>query len=218
MNNTNAYFTIEDNFYLIDCGFTSFQNVIQLDDFKNTQTVTIFVTHLHADHAGSLPMLVSYCLNIMKIKCSIVFPLTTVKDLLLLMGIPDNEYDYYPSWNHIGKKGKLEVEVYEVDHTPLMKCFSYSFTYEKSTFYISGDSATIPEKVIFQFKEGEIDRIYQDTMSGKGLHPSHGTLQMLDSIFTPDLRNRVFCTHYNKDFRSTIREHGYGIIYEYSKN
>lgn len=215
MNNTNEFFLIGDHFYLVDCGFTTFQNVIRLEEFKKARSVTVFLTHLHADHAGSLPMFVSYCFNIKEVLCSIVFPLNTVNEYLLLTGIPGEEYEYHPNWNDSMGDGKLIVEAFEVEHTPLMKCFAYTFSYENSTIYISGDSSKIPERVLDRFNEGKIDRIYQDTMYCEGPHPAHGTLQMLNNTFTPGQRNRVFCIHYNKDFRSAIRENGYGVIYDY---
>lgn len=49
--NTSAYFEIENKIWLIDCGFTVFNEVRNCLDLNKYEEVNVIITHLHNDHA-----------------------------------------------------------------------------------------------------------------------------------------------------------------------
>lgn len=62
--NTSAYFTNKDQLYVIDGGESVFLKLYQKELLKKYAGITIMVTHMHADHVGSLrlsfPIVIMY--------------------------------------------------------------------------------------------------------------------------------------------------------------
>lgn len=56
--NTSAYFTNKDQLYVIDGGESVFLKLYQKELLKKYAGITIMVTHMHADHVGSLPSII----------------------------------------------------------------------------------------------------------------------------------------------------------------
>ena len=58
--NSNAYFIVANSLYLLDCGESTFGKLMELGILNdNYNGIYVLLTHLHADHAGSLPSLCS---------------------------------------------------------------------------------------------------------------------------------------------------------------
>ncbi len=88
--NTSAYFTIGQDLYVIDAWESIFLSLYQKDLLKN---VTFLITHMHADHVGSLASIISYCFYVLEKKITIVYPEKSLWSLLGLMGIDPNAYE-----------------------------------------------------------------------------------------------------------------------------
>ncbi|HBE86714.1 MAG TPA: hypothetical protein DDW53_17100, partial [Lachnoclostridium sp.] len=58
--NTIAYFELNNDLYLIACGETVFETLLSLVDLEQYREIYVVITHLHADHVGSLASLISY--------------------------------------------------------------------------------------------------------------------------------------------------------------
>ena len=58
MENTSAWFSINGTFYLIDAGETVFGKIWDKDEFFSAERIAVILTHMHADHVGSLGTLV----------------------------------------------------------------------------------------------------------------------------------------------------------------
>ena len=58
--NTNAYFTEDNDLFFLDFGESAFEKAVRLLDLKSYRNIYVLLTHLHADHAGSLASLCSY--------------------------------------------------------------------------------------------------------------------------------------------------------------
>ncbi len=215
LNNTNAYFLKGDTFFLIDCGVTTFDQLLQLDEFIKAKEFVILLTHLHGDHCGSLSMTISYSFNILKRTPTIIFPLTTVVDLLTLMGIPTEQYILKPELHEI--EG-ISAQPIEVQHTSLIRCFGYILEEEGNSIYYSGDSSIIPHKIIIALHTYNIKELYQDTTYIQGEHPSHATLDYLDSVIQPTFKQRVYCMHFDYDFREIVEKRGYQVVDCYTAN
>ncbi len=61
---TSAYFVVQGHFYLIDCGETVFSALWNNHDLNECKDIYVLITHLHADHIGSLGSFISYSVNI----------------------------------------------------------------------------------------------------------------------------------------------------------
>ena len=56
--NNSAYYEKGEEIYIIDCGFTVFQEIRKNIDFSKYNKINIIITHLHNDHAGSLSQVI----------------------------------------------------------------------------------------------------------------------------------------------------------------
>lgn len=209
LGNTNAFFTNDRTFYLLDCGFTAFPKLIRRRAISKAEKMVIIITHLHADHCGSLPMLISYSFNRLSMRPLLIYPGSTISEFLTLTGIRPEEYELKPG---IPSPAAVMVEPILVDHTPLMDCYGYIIGDAKTSIYFSGDAASVPDKILKKFNSREIDLIYQDTTEVHGNNPFHGTLEKLNTLFSRNQRERVVCMHYDTDFREKIRIEGYRTI------
>jgi ribonuclease BN (tRNA processing enzyme) len=209
MDNSNACFMVGDEFFLLDCGESTFGRIWNLPELHRAARITVVVTHLHCDHVGSLGSLVSYSRYVLGTPIIVVHPLYTIVELLDLMGIERTNYRYlsaYPA--HDG----VSFEPVEVEHVENMRCFGYLVHTPNLNFYFSGDAIRIPQRVIEEFRNGNIDQIYQDTGIELSEHPTHGSLNYLEQLFDREERKRVFCIHMDRDYRDILREKGFGVV------
>ena len=56
--NTNAFFEKDGDLFFLDFGESAFEKAVRLLDLTAYRHVYVLITHLHADHAGSLASLV----------------------------------------------------------------------------------------------------------------------------------------------------------------
>ena len=207
--NTNAYFVKNDTFFLIDCGFTTFKQLLEIEAFLKAKNFVILLTHLHGDHTGSLSMTISYSYNILQRVPLLIFPSTTVVDLLTLMGIPQDQYVLKQQLDEVSGVSGFPIFV---QHTPLMDCFGYYIKSDNKNIYYSGDSSTIPHEIIEALHNSIIDELYQDTTYIEGRHPSHGTLDYLDSVIEEEYKHLVYCMHFDFDFKKEVKARGYKAV------
>ena len=59
--NTSACFQKDGTLYLLDCGSTVFGALLERKAMQGAKRIVVLITHLHADHVGSLGTLISYC-------------------------------------------------------------------------------------------------------------------------------------------------------------
>ncbi len=209
MDNSNAYFVVEDEFFLLDCGESTFGRIWNLPELNRATRITVVVTHLHCDHVGSLGSLISYCRYVLHKPITIVHPLSTVVQLLDLMGIDRSNYIYLGRYQ---SHDEISFEPIEVEHVENMRCFGYIVHTPQLNFYFSGDAIRIPESVLEEFRAGTIDQIYQDTAIEVSDHPTHGNLGYLERLFDTEERKRVFCIHLDRDYRDILKEKGFGTV------
>ena len=191
-DNTSAFFTHNDDFYLIDCGESVFKKIWDLKEMKESKNIFILVTHFHCDHVGSLGSLISY----LYLKMNKV------------VGIEENFYIYKNMLPEISQIKNNHVEVRHVDD---MVCYGYEIIFPEETIYYSGDAVDIPEKILKKYFEGEIKEIYQDTCSYKSKNPSHGNIFDLEEKIPYEKRKNVYCMHLERDFRDKIIEKGFSV-------
>ncbi|MFQ9702485.1 MAG: MBL fold metallo-hydrolase [Enterocloster clostridioformis] len=60
MGNTSAWFEADGCLFLVDCGETVYELLMKRSSLREYRQIYVLLTHLHADHVGSLGSLISY--------------------------------------------------------------------------------------------------------------------------------------------------------------
>lgn len=209
--NTNAYFTIANNLYFIDFGETAFETSKTKIDLGDYDHVTVIVTHLHADHVGSLPTLISYAYYVLGKKVTVIHPNNNIVKLLDLTGIERECYDFY---NDIpeGLQKEISLTPIPVEHVKNMASYGYIIEANNQRIYFSGDAANVPDQVIDELEANRLDRMYQDTSSEDHENPTHCSFNLLKKLIKQEFRHKVFCVHLDRDFRQEIQREGFSCI------
>ena len=137
--NTGAYMLSGKALYLIDCGETMFDVLYHKLDLASIEDVYVILTHMHADHVGSLGTLISYFYCLFNKAIHVVYPQETIKQLLTLEGITPLGYHYHETLPE-NPAGLTAVPV-EVKHALDMKCYGYVLSNGTESIYYSGDSS-----------------------------------------------------------------------------
>lgn len=208
LGNTSAWFRINETLYLLDCGATVFERLAGGNAFAGVRRITVFITHLHADHSGSLGLLLCYGHDVLGIVSRVVCPLEEMGEFLRLSGVEPDAYEWQremeaPDGNGVSVKFIPVQHVEEIPANGLLLCDG------KEIIYYSGDAASVPEPVLADFQRGNIRRIYQDTALGDT--QSHCTLEHLKQDIGPGDRERVFCMHLDSSCEETLRAAGFRV-------
>lgn len=205
--NTNAFFEMGEDLYFLDFGEAAFERVTRLFDLKKYKNIYALITHLHADHAGSLASLMSYSSMVLGLTVNVVHPNWSVLTLLSVMGIDPTFYRYMPT---LPEDCPVQMKVHEVAHAKDMRAYGLELTCADETIYYSGDAADVPQAVVEGYLQGRIARIYQDTSS----HPSagHCWYQKLEGYFPQEKRADVYCMHLDHDYSQMLRDLGFGVV------
>lgn len=208
--NTNAYFHKNGDLFLLDCGEGTYAELYRRGELEHTGEVYVLVTHLHADHVGSLGSLISYFFCVLKKKIHIIHPEVSIVKLLEFEGVGKESYLYE---NHFPYEADgVRAETVKVPHADNMNCYGYILTDEESCCYYSGDAAEIPKKVLSDFLEGKIDKIYQDTSSHETEKPSHCYYGTLEKEIPRPMRDRVYCMHLDGAYENTLLDLGFRVV------
>lgn len=205
--NTNAWFEQEEDLYCIDCGeeaFGKLARTLKLEKYKN---IYVLLTHLHADHSGSLASLCSYVYYVLRGKVTIVHPEEQVVTLLTCQGIKRDQY-------HLLKKlpedKTVQVEFREVQHADDMKAYGMILSCPDEKIYYSGDAAYLLEEIVSEYLSGKISKIYHDTSSKES--ESHCYYRRLEAMIPRERRNQVYCMHLDGDYADILKESGFSVV------
>ena len=183
MGNTSAWFEMDGCLFLVDCGETVYELLMKRSNLREYRQIYVLLTHLHADHVGSLGSLISYNYCILGRKICVIHPRATVVELLRLMGIKDEFYNYYQEL--------LEAEGMRI--------------------YYSGDSARMPERIAGMLKDGKLDAVYHDTSLHNPPSPSHCYVGVLEETVPEQLRHKVYCMHLDGECRDMLESRGFRV-------
>lgn len=210
MGNTSAWFEMGGSLFLMDCGETVYELLMKRDDLRGYKQVYVLLTHLHADHVGSLGSLISYNYCILGRKICVIHPRETVVDLLRLMGIKDDFYQYYKQLPD-SVEG-FTAEPVPVEHVDNMDCFGYLLEAEGKRFYYSGDSARMPERIVHMLLSGGLDAVYHDVSLHDSPNPSHCYIRRLEEMVPREHRHKVFCMHLDGECEKMLEEMGFSCV------
>ncbi len=210
--NSNGYFKLENDLFLLDCGETSFRQHYMAGNFKNIKSITVFLTHMHADHLGSLGTLIVYGYLKLGIRTRVIFPDAENLALVLrLTGVEKEHYELFANYDACGDV-RLNAEPVPVKHhESMVKSFGWLLTFEGRRIYYSGDAGEFPGSVRDRLLSGQLDEVYQDT-SVNDHGGAHCTLAQLEALIPAEHRDKVYCMHYDGEYFDVIREKGFRTV------
>ncbi|MPN06891.1 hypothetical protein SDC9_154148 [bioreactor metagenome] len=205
--NTNAYFDQDGDLFFLDFGEAAFDKAVRSIDFGAYRNIYALITHLHADHAGSLASLLSYTSIVLNRTVNVIHPLDTVNQMLRLQGIARTFYHYAPV---LPEKCPIRAQAVEVPHAKDMQAFGYILRGEGDAVYFSGDAAKVPDSVLKAFLNGEIRLLYQDTAGHESA--SHCWYKSLEAEIQQEHRKRVFCMHLDGPYEAVLQQLGFSVV------
>lgn len=205
--NTNAFFILNNTLYLLDCGESTFERLNNKLNLESFDAIYVLLTHMHADHCGSLATLISYSKIVLHKKVHVVYPNTAIQEHLRLVGISPDFYHYLPL---LPESKDLKVQPLEVQHANDMACFGYLLSDDTHSIYYSGDAAHLREDMREAFLKGEIARIYHDTASHKS--ESHFHYKEACKQIPEEHRERYFCMHLDAPIEEELQNLGFSVV------
>lgn len=210
---TCAFFRQADSLYLLDCGTSALERLVERDAFSGVKNLTVFISHLHADHIGSLGILLDYCWDMLGIKSVLVYPSEDITSLMSRMGVSAEAYRWDDGSLYQAGSNGVSVRFLPVQHAPDLPCYAFLVDAAGDRFYYSGDSNDISEEIVQKLINGEICRIYQDTASKESAY--HCSVGRLCTRIPKEYRNRVYCMHLDAGcYPISLRHLGFSLAYD----
>ncbi|MDR1003292.1 MAG: MBL fold metallo-hydrolase [Oscillospiraceae bacterium] len=205
-NNSCYYYNPEDkSILLIDCGESVFERIMKRKLLGNVQTVDILITHLHSDHAGSLPSLLFACQFGLQIKPTVIYPeKEVISDYLRTTGNEQDEFLLATPEEY----ERFDIRYVRQNHSKFINAFGYLLCIDGKTIYYSGDAHDINPEILNKLNVGEIDEFYQDVTRYD--NSAHLNIDRLNEIVLPKNRDKVICMHFDDGFtKEKARELGF---------
>lgn len=211
LGNTGAFFARGNEIFLLDCGEQAFarlyvSGILQ----KYTGRITIALTHLHADHCGSLGTLVLYAANVLGRTARIVHPeVENVHTLLSLMDAGEHQYEVVPLLD----TPPLRMLPFPAQHAPAIPAYSYWLEDETERIYYSGDNAVLPQVVPEGLAAETVDHAYIDVnvFNAPPASPVHLPFATLCEQVPTSLRAKCTLMHVNEDFAVLATREGFSL-------
>lgn len=196
---------------MIDCGESTFRKMEARSEIRTCNKITVLITHLHADHIGSLGSFASYCASVLNKKITIVAQDATVVEILKLMGVPADMYHFTTNYSQKFEED-LYIQAIPVKHATDMKCCGLLIRENDQTIYFSADASEIPIDILHTFKQGQIQTMYHDCTFLTEESTAHCSLQRLCDYIPLALRQRVYCMHFGGDYFDQISAAGFRCV------
>lgn len=157
--NNSAYLEINNELYLIDCGFTVFNEIKNKFDFNKYKNINVIITHLHNDHAGSLSQLILYLWFIYKKRTNVITNCVHMKEYLKITGTPSVAYEIR---NNIGNLKFIKTE-----HTDYLDAYGFVLNIENKKILYTGDTRVLTPFLPYL---DNLDELYIDVSKFGGAH------------------------------------------------
>lgn len=173
--NNSAYFEKNNELYIIDCGFTVFNQIKNKFDFKKYNNINVIITHLHNDHAGSLSQFILYMWFMYKKQVNVICNCKYIKEYLDVTGTPSCSYKI---------KNELENLIFiKTKHTDYLDAYGFVMNIDNKKILYTGDTCELEAFLPYL---DSIDELYIDLSKFGGAH-----LKVDDVLNTlRDLKNK----------------------------
>lgn len=203
--NNSAYFIENNQLFLIDCGESIFERLVENGLLEGINAINLMLTHTHSDHIGSLGTLATYSYYALKKPLNIVMKkeakhLPNIKKVLDGFGCTPTMYSYIDEEQYDNRFSSFQVIRYmETNHCDVLSCYGLLFTTPNGLIYYSGDTREI-ETVKFLIASGQkIDRLYIDTTTENFPENPHLYIGILKEQIPEEFKSKIYCMHVNND-------------------
>lgn len=205
-----AYFEKGANIVMLDCGADILKKIIRSGMLDGTiESFSIFITHLHSDHVGSLEPLITYFYHYVNdVELTVYYPNPhRLRKLLKLLGL-----------NKPVKIKRIPKELFGMivdfeKQKHIKGSYGYYFYYGEDSFFYSGDTGRISKRAVAELERGKIARIYHEVSNGDS--KKHTSLERLNAAIPESLREKVTCMHFSsEELEMRCRREGYKISKE----
>lgn len=217
--NTSAYFIEKKDLFLIDCGESVFERLIDKNLLEKIDSVNVMITHTHSDHIGSLGSLVMYSFYTLHKPLNIILPenakhLSNIENILSGFGCTKLMYNYVFEESFDNKHNTFNNIRYIVtNHCKELNCYGLLFNTNNGIVYYSGDTNDVNSiKALIDSKK-QIDKLYIDTTSINYPGNVHLYIGILNDIIPNKLKKYVYCMHFNSDdCIYKAKEYGFNVV------
>ena len=203
--NNSAYFVENNQLFLIDCGESIFERLVESGVLESVEAINLMITHTHSDHIGSLGSLAMYSFYTLHKPLNIILPenakhLPNIEKILSGFGCTEPMYNYVDEKAFDGKNKTFEkIRYFETSHCDELNCYGLLFTTQKGIVYYSGDTREINTIKALLASGQPIDKLYIDTTTANFPSNVHLYIGILQEAIPEELRSRVYCMHLNND-------------------
>lgn len=171
---------------LVDCGFTVYPELVKRKLVNDIDIV--LVSHMHADHTGSLTLFAAYCRIVKKQK--LIIGGADVSELFKVQGVLPDDFIPLPKDDPINLKTFITSHIKEYGHNTAM--------FIDNKILYSGDTN---ESVLnTEFAEKAQIIIHESTLSTPA---AHATLDLLNKA-DPEIKAKTWLTHIPTHERSEL--------------
>lgn len=201
----SAYFIENNQLFLIDCGESTFERLINSGILESVETINLMITHTHSDHVGSLGSLVMYSFYTLHKPLNIVIPenakhLPNIEKILSGFGCTKPMYNYVNEEEFDEKNESFQnIRYIETNHCDELDCYGLLFTTNGGIVYYSGDTREINIVKSLIDSGKQIYKIYIDTTTANFPGNVHLYIGILQETIPEELKSHVYCMHLNND-------------------
>lgn len=214
LKNTSAYIKFDKTMLLIDCGMSTFFELLKQNLLSNLDEIYIAITHSHPDHIGSLATLILYLKMGSNTKINIIVnekfkeQKPHIELYLKLNGAIPEFYNFIDVSN-VDSFFKIDSE--KIFHCPELDSYAYNITIDnETTYYYLGDNND-PE---FLSKKCEVLRKSDYLFTDVSIKPHnvHLCLDNLLKVVPKEKLNQIICMHFqDEESAKKLKELGFNI-------
>ena len=201
LKNTSAYIKFDKTMLLIDCGMTTYHELLKKDLLNNLDEIYIAITHTHPDHVGSLTALILYLHFGTNVKINVIVNKSFyeqenhLKNLLKSQGANENYYNFIDI-SEINSFFKINSK--RINHCPELDSYAYEIIVDdETTYYYLGDNNDIEFYQNTLLKLRKNDYIFTDISNKKS--NVHLNLYEIQKCTPLDKRSQIYLMHFNEE-------------------
>jgi ribonuclease BN (tRNA processing enzyme) len=200
---TAAYFLDKGELFLIDCGESVFETLVDKKLLDSVSGLNVLITHTHSDHVGSLGSLLLYASVTKDIKTNIICDenmayLPQIRALLDIYGLPKRMYQITDASAFDNRYSRFNrVRYIKTFHCEELKSCAILFETNSGLVFYSGDMKDTAPLIEIVKSGQKIDKLYLDSDNDPNPNPFHLRLKEIYDIVPPELRSEVYCMHFN---------------------
>ncbi len=203
--NNSSYFIENNQLFLIDCGESVYERLVESGLLESAPTINLMITHTHSDHIGSLGSLAMYSFYTLNKPLNIILPenpkhLINIEKILNGFGCNREMYNYVNEKSFDGKYAAFQsIRYIETNHCNELNCYGLLFVTQNGVTYYSGDTREIDIVKKLIASGVTIDKLYVDSTTANFSGNPHLYIGILQETIPEELKSHVYCMHLNND-------------------